>query len=99
MGNDGVIHPKTNKRFLSKEEITTQLHQERQKKLNAEKREKRLREKFEAECVEMTDEDHADLSVMFKGANNIPEHMSSLWEQQQKLLASKSKNAYRWHPK
>ena len=99
METGGVIHHSTNKRYLSKEEIATQLHQERQKRLNAERREKKLRETFEAECVEMTDEDHADLSIMFQGANNIPEHMSSLWEQQQKLLACKSKNAYRWHPK
>lgn len=54
---------------------------------------------FEAKCVEMTDEDHADLSIMFQGANNISEHMSSSWEQQQKLLTCKSKNAHRWHPK
>ena len=26
-------------------------------------------------CVEMTEEDHADLSIMFQGANNIPEHV------------------------
>ena len=67
--------------------------------LNAERREKHLREMFEAECVEMTDEDHAELSIMFQGENNIPEHMSSLWKQQQKLLTCKSKNAHRWHPK
>jgi len=69
--------------------------------MNAEKREKYWRNKFEEECLEMTKEDHADLSTTFQmqSANNIPEHMADLWEQQKSLLGCKSKNAYRWHPK
>jgi len=97
---NGVISPFTNKRFLSKEEVTKQLKLERQARLNAEKRERYWREKFEAECIEMENDDHADLSNMFEGAgNNVPDSMASLWEQQQNLLRCKTKNAYRWHPK
>ena len=41
--------------------------------------EKYWREKFEAECLEMDDEDHTDLSAMFdKAGSNVPEHMASL---------------------
>ena len=98
--SNGVASPFTNKRFLSKDEVEKQLQKERQARLNAEKREKYWREKFEAECVEMDDEDHTDLSAMFdKAGSNVPEHMASLWEQQKQLLRCKSKKAYRWHPK
>ena len=98
--SNGVASPFTNKRFLSKDEVEKQLQKERQARLNAEKREKYWREKFEAECLEMDDEDHTDLSAMFdKAGSNVPEHMASLWEQQQQLLRCKSKKAYRWHPK
>ena len=72
---------------------------ERQTRINAEKREKYWREKFAEECLEMTEDSNADLTVMFQSANSIPEHMAGLWEQQKLLLSSKSKNAYRWHPK
>ena len=97
---NGVISPSTNKRFLSKEEVTKQLQLERQARINAEKRERYWREKFEAECIEMESDDHADLSKMFQGVgDNVPDSMASLWEQQQNLLRCKTKNAYRWHPK
>ena len=96
----GMVHPKTNKRFMSKDDYAKQLQLERQARINATKREKYWREKFEGECLEMTEDDNADLTTMFQSAhNNIPEHMAGLWEQQKLLLSSKSKNAYRWHPK
>lgn len=95
-----MISPFTNKCFLSKEEVTKQLKLERQPRLNAEKRECYWREKFEAECIEMEHDDHADLSKMFEGVgDNVPDNMASLWEQQQNLLICTRKNAYRWHPK
>lgn len=97
---NGVISPFTNKRFLAKEEVTKQLKLERQARLNAEQRERYWREKFEAGCTEMENDDHADLSKMFEGvADNVPDSMGSLWEQQENLLRCKTKNAYRWHPK
>ena len=72
---------------------------ERQARLNTTKREKYWRQKFDTECIEMSHDDHADLSAIFESTNNVPEHMASLWQQQQELLACKHKNAYRWHPK
>ena len=97
----GMVHPKTNKRFtcMSIDDYAKQLQLERQARTNAVKCEKHWREKFAEECLEMTEDSNADLTVMFQRANNIPEHMASLWEQQKMLLSSKSKNGYRWHPK
>jgi len=57
---NGVISPFTNKRFLSKEDVTKQLQLERQARLNAEKRERYWREKCESEGIEMENDDHAD---------------------------------------
>ena len=94
-----MVHPKTNKRFMSIDDYAKQLQLERQARTNAVKREKYWREKFAEECLEMTEDSNADLTVMFQRANNIPEYMGGLWEQQKMLLSSKSKNAYRWHPK
>ena len=58
--NSGEISRFTNKRFLSKEDLTKQLQLERQARLNAEKRERYWREKCESECAEMENDDHAD---------------------------------------
>lgn len=95
----GKVHPKTNKRFMSKDDYAKQLQLERQARINAVKRKKYWKEKFAEECLEMTEDDNADLTIMFQSAHNIPGHMVGLWEQQKVLLSSKSKNAYRWHPK
>ena len=74
-----VASPFTNKCFLSKDEVEKQVQKERQARLNAEIREKYWREKFEAECLEMDDEDHTDLSAMFdKAGSNVNEHMATL---------------------
>ena len=61
---NGVISPFTNKRFLSKEDIIKQLQLERQARLTAEKRERFWREKCEAQCTEMENDDQADVSEM-----------------------------------
>lgn len=94
------IHPATNKRYLTKEEVIVQLAQERNAKRNAENREKYWREKFMSEAIEMETEDHEDLSAIWNSLpkDNIPEDMKCLWEQQNKLTRTK-KNGYRWHPK
>ena len=96
-----TIHPSTKKKYLSKCEVVQQLHEERQARLNAEKRERYWRDKFHSQCIEMDREDHEDLSQMFSniGDQNVPAEMASLWLQQKNLLECKSKNGYRWHPK
>lgn len=78
-----------------------QLGKERQARQNAEKRERYWREKFDSHCLEMAEEDHDDFSQMFlsTGGQNVPTQMACLWEQQKRLLQSKTKNGYRRHPK
>ncbi|KAK2555828.1 hypothetical protein P5673_022469, partial [Acropora cervicornis] len=90
-----------NKRYLTKEDVVLQLNQERKQRLNAEKREKYWKEKFLEESVQLEDGDHADLTTMLRTVpkENIPEELECLWEQQQKILTTRSKRGYRWHPK
>lgn len=90
-----------NKRYLTKEDVVLQLNQERKQRLNAEKREKYWKEKFLEESVQLEDGDHANLTTMLRMVpkENIPEELECLWEQQQKILTTRSKRGYRWHPK
>ena len=90
-----------NKRYLTKEDVVLQLNQERKQRLNAEKREKYWKEKFLQESVQLEDGDHADLTTLLHKVpkDKVPEEMECLWEQQQKILNTKSKRGYRWHPK
>ncbi|XP_068740031.1 uncharacterized protein [Montipora capricornis] len=60
LAND-TIHPNTNERYLSKSEVLQQLAKERQARYNAEKRERYWKEKFNPQCNEMDQEDHADI--------------------------------------
>ncbi len=95
------IHPKCNKRYLSKEEVEAQLKNEQKVRRNAEKREQYWREKFQEECVIVESEDQDDLFKMFKGVDekDVPEEMKCFWQQQHKILHTTSKHGYRWHPK
>lgn len=95
------VNPRCNKRFLSKEEIMQQLKEETKLRKNAEMREQYWREKFDAEALEMDDQDQQDLISIFKDTNKegLPPDMKCLWEQQEKILNTSSKNGYRWHPK
>lgn len=74
------INPKCNKRYLSKEEVVFQLSQEKSKRINAERRERYWRDKFENECVRMDDEDNADLSPMLQNVakEKVSEEMACL---------------------
>ena len=95
------IHTKCNKRYLSKEEVVLQLHHERKRRLNAEKREKYWKDKFNDESIEIESGDNDDLTSMFQGLSkeNVPEEMACLWDQQQRIINTASKRGYRWHPK
>ena len=99
--NQPVIHPKCNKRFMNKEEVQLQLKMEQTARYNAEKREQYWREKFKKECVDVVHDDQEDLLEMFAGVQqkDVPENMQCLWQQQEKIHQTKSKNGYRWHPK
>jgi hypothetical protein len=95
-----AIHPNTSKCFLSKEDVVVQLAKERQRRMNAEAREKYWRDKFNKEALEIDEQDHDDLSSMLLGqaVYNVPEEMQTLWKQQLKMVQRK-KTGYRWHPK
>ena len=96
-----IINPKCNKRFLDSAEIHTQLKEERHNRTNAEKREKYWRNKFEKESIDMEEDDNNDLIAIMNLADrkNISPDIISLWDNQQKVLNSKGKAGYRWHPK
>lgn len=96
-----AIHPKCNKRYMTKEELEMQLKCEQKVRRNAEKREEYWREKFQKECVAVEREDQDDLLKMFSEVEekDVPEEMKCFWQQQHKILYTKSKNGYRWHPK
>lgn len=98
--NQAIVHPACNKRFMTRHDVECQLKREQMARRNAEKREMYWREKFDNEAIVVEDEDQQDLLKM-SGAieGNIPEEMQCLWEQQKKIVSTKSKNGYRWHPK
>lgn len=99
--NNETLSPYCNKRFLTKEEVEYQLKREQMAKRNAEKRVVFWRGKFENEAVLIDEEDQQDLLQMARSVkeNNLPENLQCLWQQQQKILKTKSKNGYRWHPR
>ena len=95
------IHPHCNRRYLTRGELNVLLQNERTARLNAERRERYWRGKFDSEAVELEDDDHEDLSQMLTNVpkEKVPEEMLCMWEQQKKMLTTKSKHGYRWHPK
>ena len=90
------IKSHTNHRYMSREEIIEKPTQEKKRRM----REQAERERLEREMLELTQEDHADLTTIMVSVNkkDVPEEMTVLWEQQQKIVASSSSRAYRWHP-
>lgn len=84
-----------------KEELEMQLKSEQRVRRNAEKREEYWQEKFQKECVAVEREDQDDLFKMFSEVEekDVPKEMKCFWQQQHKILHTKSKNGYRWHPK
>ena len=90
------IHPHCNRRYLTREELNVLLQTERTARLNAERRERYWRGKFDREAVEVEDDDHGDLSQMLTDVpkEKVPEEMLCMWEQQKKMLATKSKHVY-----
>ena len=96
-----AIPPTCNKRYLNNEELNLQLKQERNARINAERRERYWKDKFLDESVQLEDEDHLDLSLLLERVKKekVPDEMQCLWDQQKKILKTKSKFGFRWHPK
>lgn len=78
-----------------------QVHQEKRRRENGEKRETYWRRKFVDESIEIEEDDHYDLSSMFRGVSKekVPEDLTCLWEQQMQITDTEVKRGYRWHPK
>ena len=51
---------------MSKDDYAPRLQVERRARINAVKCKKYWREKFVEECLEMTEDDNADLTIMFQ---------------------------------
>jgi len=64
-------------------------------------KERKEREKLEAQMLEMDETDHQDITNLFQSVNkhDIPEDMSVLWQQQLDITKKTSSNGYRWHPR
>ena len=99
--NRDAIHPKCNRRYLGKIDIEKQLDDAKKEKANCTKREEYWREKFEAQTIELESEDHGDFTSVLNSVdeNKVPADMKILWEQQRKIINTKSQHGYRWHPK
>lgn len=92
---------KTKNCLMSDSEKLMKVDQVLKEKINASKREKYWRKKFEAECLCSTDEDHLDFSTLLSSVDpsKLKGDMGLLLEQQQMALQRKSPLGYRWHPK
>lgn len=51
--------------------------------------------------LELEEEDHHDMMEIMRHVNKdeVPEDMLLFWDEQKKILQTKSKHQYRWHPK
>ena len=85
---------------MSMSDIIVQLEKEKQRRINAEAKQKYWRDKFDQESLEVEEQDHNDLSAMLLGesVDNVPEELRCLWNEQLKMVQRK-KNGYRWHSK
>ena len=83
----------TNHRYMSREEILEKLTKEKKRRM----REQAGRERLEREMLDMTQEDHTDLTTIMATVDkkDVPEEMTVLREQQQKIIATSSSRAYR----
>lgn len=86
---------------MSEEELREKLHQEQNRRKNAERRLHYLRRKVEDEMKVFGKEDHEDFSHIFHSVEkaSLSEDMRVFWEVQEKVLSQKSPMGYRWHPK
>lgn len=91
-----------NERYLSAEGLARKVAIQKRQIKNGKARERRMQQKFEEELIAIEESDHTDLAWMIENLGNekdIPTDMTSLWDQQKRLLETSSKKGYRWHPK
>ena len=84
-----------------REELNVLLQNERTARLNAERRERYWRGKFDSEAVELEDDDHRDLSQMLTNVpkEKVPEEMLCMWKQQKKNARNKKQTRISMAPK
>lgn len=89
-------HPFCNHRYMTKANMVSKVH-EMKKTVVKEKKENEIMK----EMIEIDDSDHFDLSKIFENLKkrDVPEEMSLLWKQQQKILQTSKSSGYRWHPR
>lgn len=87
--------------YMTEAELKTKLQEEKNKRRNAERREKYLREKINKEMKTFDLEDHKDFTNMFRmvEAGKLNPEMKLFWEEKEKAMLSKGPKGYRWHPK
>ncbi len=63
---------------MSKQDVVVQLGKEKQRRINAEAREKYWRDKFKEEALVLQEQDHSDLSTMLLGESvvNVPRRIA-----------------------
>ncbi|XP_070573886.1 uncharacterized protein [Ptychodera flava] len=90
--------------IMSEQELKDKLSEERKHRLNAQKREQRLRETVKKEMILFSNNAHEDFVTLFTSAQetgacgNNPD-LLLLWDEQKKMLQTKGATGRRWHPK
>ena len=86
------VHPKTNKHSFTKDEVVTQLQEQQQQRIKA--------QKTSIRGTRHDEDDHNDLVTILlsQTSENILEEMKCMWEQQITLI-QQNKHGYCWHPK
>ena len=92
-----TIHPKSNRRYLGKEETEKVLDNCQRKIRNANGRENYWTEKFTSEFSDMAMADQSDLRVMLDNIKEkeVPNELKCFWEQQEKINRLASPQGYR----
>ena len=82
---------------MTREQILEKLEREKQRRLS----EQRQRERIQSQMLELEEEDHHDMVEIMRHVNKdeVPEDMLLFWDEQKKILQTKSKHQYRWHLK
>ena len=76
---------------MTKDDVVAQLEKERQRRINAEAREKYWRDKFDDEALEVEEQDHNDLSTILlrETVENVSGDLQCLWKEQLKMVQRK----------
>ena len=79
------VHPKTNNKHLSREDLLNKLKKVKTDSKNTGRREKHLAARIETEMIELERDDHNDILKILQDVDknkNVPTEMHILWDQQ-----------------